>query len=105
MKFLIHFLEISVQQAILAEDFYQEYESGAPVYNATLKNQDISKLVDQSRQQYEELLKTEFMEPISKYLGQYKEVKDRLDQQDLRRIDVERYARDVKIYRVSYKII
>ena len=55
-------------------------------------------------------MKADILDPISKYLGQFKEIKvkkthisinfmqDRLAEQDTRRIDVERYARDVKIY-------
>jgi len=88
--------ELSVVQAEIAEDFYNLYESKAPMYNAALKNQDIAKANDTSRMQLDEQIKADFIDPVSKYLGQYKEIKTRLELHNTRRIDMDRYGRDVK---------
>ena len=48
--------ELSVAQAALAEDFYLMYENTAPLYNAALKNQDVSHLCDNTRQTYVRIL-------------------------------------------------
>jgi len=90
--------DLSIAQATLAEDFYNMYESSASLYNAALKNQDVAKFIDNARTQTETTLKTDMMDPISKYLTQFKELNQRLGVQDTRKLDLERYARDVKIY-------
>lgn len=90
--------ELSAVQAVIAEDFYNIYGSGAQLYNAALKNQDIAKFIDNSRLQLENQLKADLIDPINKYLGQFKEIKERIAIQETRRIDVERYSRDMKSY-------
>jgi len=80
----------------LADDFYELYESKADLYNATLKFQDISKAYDQTRVQFDEQLKADFIDPVSKYLGQYKEIKIRLEEENTRRVDMDRYNRDAR---------
>jgi len=88
--------EVSVVQASLAEDFYELYESKAELYNATLKYQDVTKQCDASRQQFDDQLRGDFIEPISKYIGQYKEMKRRIEEVEVRKVDMDRYSRDVR---------
>jgi len=72
------------------------YESKADLYNVCLRNQDTAKACDAGRIRLDEQLRTDFIEPVSKYLGQYKDIKHRLDQEDTRRVDMDRYSRDVR---------
>jgi hypothetical protein len=46
------FVDASVQQATVAEDFYEMYESKHELYNGALKNQDIAKVHDTARLQF-----------------------------------------------------
>jgi len=98
VKLLELFKDLCIAQAELAEDFYSIYDSKAHLYNAALKYQDITKAIDTSRIQLEEQLRADMIDPISKYLGQFKEMSTRIDLHKTRRIDMDRYSRDVKIH-------
>jgi len=88
--------DLAVQQAIIADDLHGLYDTKASNYNATLKNQDISKSVDQARIAFDENMKKDFLEPISKYLGQFKEATIRINERNTRLVDMDRYGRDVR---------
>jgi hypothetical protein len=90
--------EISVQQAIIAEDFFEMYEPKAALYSATLRNQDIAKQLDTARTEFEKVMKADVIDPISKYLGQYKEIKERIEIRNTRKVDMDRYSRDYRIH-------
>jgi hypothetical protein len=44
-------LELMAAQAVLAEDFYNMYDTNCPLYNAASKHQDATKIIDNTRQQ------------------------------------------------------
>jgi len=88
--------DLSVIQNEIAQDFYEMYETKAAMYNTALKHQDICRLVDQHRVQMEEQIKVDMCDPISKYQGQFKEMKQRIELRHTRRLDMDRYGRDVK---------
>jgi len=95
--------QLCVAQAALAEDFYSLYEASAPLYNAVTKNQDIVKLIDAARVQFDEQMKADFTDPVSKYIGQFKDIKARIVVRDTRKIDMDRYAKEVKNYQEKAK--
>jgi amphiphysin len=88
--------DLSACETTLAQDFYDLYDPQASLYNAALKNQDIAKLLDTERIQFDEQIHKDFIEPISKYLAQFKEIKQRIEVRHTRRVDMDRYAHEVK---------
>jgi len=103
VKLLELMKQLCVAQAALAEDFYSIYESSAPLYNAVIKNQDIVKLIDGARVQFDDQMKADFIDPVSKYIGQFKDIKARIVVRDTRKIDMDRYAKEVKNYQEKAK--
>jgi len=97
--------ELAVIQNTLADDIYELYDSSSEMYNGALKNQDVSKQFDQARTQLETQIKSEFQEPLSKYIGQFKELKDRLREEEIRKIDMDRYGRELKSYQEKVHIL
>jgi len=89
--------DLTVQQATLADDLYQMYPTSAANYNATLKEQDIAKLIDSARLVFDETMRKDFLDPTSKYLGQFKEAKGRIAIRNTRLVDMDRYGRDVRV--------
>jgi len=94
--------ELSLAQNVLAEDFYTMYETKAELYNAALKNQDVAKYYENSRSQLEEQTKEDYLTPLRNYIGQFAEMADRIDKRDTRKIDMDRYAHDVKKAQEKY---
>jgi len=88
--------DLSVAQAELASDFYELSENNNELYNATLKYQDTARLIDQARVEFDESLKADLIEPISRYMGQYKDIQVRLSEENVRKVDMDRYARDAR---------
>jgi len=66
------------------------------LFNSCLRYQDVTKSIDTARVQLDEQLRANFIDPISKHLGQYKDIKNRLEELDVRRVDMDRYGRDVR---------
>jgi len=96
-QFLQTLRDLAVLQATIADDLYQMYETKASNYNATLKNQDIAKLLDAARLAFDEQVRKDFLDPTSKYLGQFKETKGRIAERNTRKVDMDRYGRDLRI--------
>lgn len=94
--------EVAVIQNKMAEDFYEMFDTGSDMYNVGLKNQDVAKFLDNARIQLEEQLRVDFIEPLSKYQGQFKEMKDRIELRGTRRVDMDRYASSVKKAQEKY---
>lgn len=88
--------ELCAAQNTLGEDFYAIYDTSADLYNAALKNQDVQKQVDNSRLALEEQWKEDFIEPVNKYILEFKEIKQRMKLESTRKVDMDRYTRDVK---------
>jgi len=95
-KFLDILKDLSIVQASLAEDFYELYDNDASLYNATIRYQETSKALDVARVQIDEKLRADVIEPISKYIGQYKDIKNRMKELETRKVDMDRYQRDVR---------
>jgi len=107
IKLLECFRDLSVAQSAVAEDFYNLYESKHSLYNASLKTQDTIKFIDNARVQLDEQMRTDWIDPTSKYLGQFKDLKMRIATNDTRRVDMDRYQedlRDLQKNAVSHKI-
>jgi len=94
--------DLSIIQNTLAEDFYNMYETKAELYNASLKNQDVAKYFENARAQLEEQMKEDFLVPLRLYLGQFAEMSDRIERRDTRKVDMDRYAHDVKKAQEKY---
>lgn len=88
--------DLSVQQNTMAENFHEVFETKAEMYNAVLKHQDTAKMIDNARTAFDEQLRGDFVDPVSKYIGQYKEIKLRIAELQTRRVDMDRYGRDVR---------
>lgn len=41
-------------------------------------------------------MRTDFVDPVSKYIGQHKEIKLRIAELETRRVDMDRYGREVR---------
>jgi hypothetical protein len=79
-----------------------------------LKNQDAAKGIDNSRIQFvtvcsrfcdrfqDEEIKANLYDPITKYLAQFREIKARLQVQETRKVDMDRYGRDMKSHQVHF---
>lgn len=87
---------LSVAQAQCAQDIHDLFQTQDQFYNTALKLQDSTRFVDNAREQFDTTLHEDMLEPISLYLGQYKEMKHRLEAYQTRRVDKDRYARDVR---------
>lgn len=96
IKLLECYRDLAVAQAGVAEDFHNIYESKHAMYNAALKTQDTMKFIDNARLQMDEQLRHDFVDPTSKYLGQFKDIKVRISMNDTRRVDMDRYAEDLR---------
>eukprot|EP01114_Cavostelium_apophysatum_P001489 TRINITY_DN1129_c0_g1_i1.p1 TRINITY_DN1129_c0_g1~~TRINITY_DN1129_c0_g1_i1.p1 ORF type:complete len:418 (-),score=106.83 TRINITY_DN1129_c0_g1_i1:111-1259(-) len=88
--------ELSVVQSNLAEDFYELYDVDSEMHEKSIKYQEVTKNIDHARSMFDEKIKNDLLEPISIYLGQYKEMKERLKDEEVRKVDMDRYNRDVK---------
>jgi amphiphysin len=87
---------LSVAQAVVAADIHELFQTQDTFYNTALKLQDSTRFVDDARQLFDDTLHEDMLEPISIYLGQYKEMKHRIDTYDTRRVDQDRYAAEVR---------
>jgi len=88
--------DVALMEATIADDLYQMYETKASNYNATLKNQEIAKMLDGARLGFDEQVRKDFLDPTSKYLGQFKEAKERIAERNTRCVDMDRYGRDLR---------
>jgi len=83
---------------VLMEDFHSLFDTNCAGYNTSLKAQDVARLMDQGRMEFEQQMKTDFIDPVGKYLAQFKEIKNKTDLRDTRCVDMDRYAKEVKTY-------
>jgi len=88
--------DLSVQQCALADTLGQMFDARSANYSLTLKTQDISKQLDHGRTTFDDVMKKDFLDPMSKYLGQFKECKLRIEERRARLIDMDRYGRDLR---------
>jgi len=96
MKMLENVREFSVSQSAITEDLSAMYEPRSTNYQSTMKNQNVSKSVEQSRVNFDEVIRRDFLDPISKYLAQFKEAKHRIEERNVRLLDMDRHAREVR---------
>lgn len=89
--------EFSVVQSEISNGFAKIYDSQSmPLYGVVHNYGEVVKSMDQTRAKTEEVLKENLILPTVKYLAQFKDVHDRLKEHETRRIDMDRYSRDVK---------
>jgi len=96
IKVLSTLRELSVQQAVVIQDLHEVYEPSCALYNATVKGQEIAKKLDQARNDFDEHMRTHYVELLSKYQGQFAEANERINERNLRRLDMDRYAGHLK---------
>jgi len=89
---------LAVNEATLAQDLFELYDTKATNYNALMKNQDIAKLLDGARLAFDDQIKADFLDPLSKYLGQCQEAKNRIKERHTRSVDMDRYGRELRNY-------
>ncbi|PRP76823.1 hypothetical protein PROFUN_14863 [Planoprotostelium fungivorum] len=90
--------EVSIAQSEMCMHFQKFYDSTSPMYGPVNKNNENIRLVDAERVRFEEEVTNNIVTPIAKYLGQFKEIGDRITIRDRRRLDMDRYARDVNVH-------
>ena len=93
--------ELSKAEQILAEDFYKLFElaQSHPTFPISKQFVEVTTNIDHHRVQSSESLKNDFMDPISTYLGQFKDMDNRIDTQTGRRLDMDKYIREVRSLR------
>lgn len=96
IKVLTLFRELTVQQAIVIDDLKSIYEPSCPLYNASVKGQEVAKRLDASRNKFDEIMREYYVELLSKYQGQFAEVNERISERNVRRLDMDRYAGHLK---------
>jgi hypothetical protein len=96
IKLLSGFREVSVHQATVIQDLYDVYEPKYKLYGAAEKGQEIAKLLDHTRQKFDEYMRTNYVEVLSKYQGQFAELTERISERNTRRLDMDRYAGHLK---------
>jgi len=89
--------DLSTVQTSIAEDLYELYDNDAILYNVIIKNQETAQNFDKARIAMEDRMKSDFIQPISAHIGQYKDVKNRLKEEETRKVDMDRYSRDVRL--------
>eukprot|EP01116_Phalansterium_solitarium_P016971 TRINITY_DN4066_c1_g1_i2.p1 TRINITY_DN4066_c1_g1~~TRINITY_DN4066_c1_g1_i2.p1 ORF type:complete len:378 (+),score=79.33 TRINITY_DN4066_c1_g1_i2:111-1244(+) len=95
VKFLECLRDFTVAESALVEDFASFYDANHPTYTTTQRARDMSKAMDSARMQFDDQMRQDFIDPTAKYLGQFKEVKLRLPVCETRRVDMDRYDRDL----------
>jgi len=96
IKMLDNVREFSISQSAITEDLCAMYETRSTNYQSTMKNQNVSKSVEQNRTNLDEVIRRDFLDPISKYLTQFKEAKHRIEERNIRLLDMDRHAREVR---------
>ncbi|EGG14184.1 hypothetical protein DFA_11953 [Cavenderia fasciculata] len=59
--------------------------------------QECHRVIEAQRMMMEEYIETYYHDPLREYLSQFREIQDRLQELDLRRVDMDRYFRDYSI--------
>jgi len=95
-KYLDNLRDVSLQQSVIAEDFVDLYGNGNSLSQVVVRNQEVSKGIDSARLTHDEQMRADFLDPLSKYVGQCKEAKQRIGILETRKVDMDRYGRDVK---------
>jgi len=95
--------ELSIAEAALTDDLIEIFDGEGEGAGISAKSQEIAKGIDASRQQIEETMKGDFIDPVSKYIGQYKDIKNRIETLNTRRVDMDRYSRDLRSHQEKAK--
>jgi len=96
IKVLSGFRELSVHQATVVQDLFEVYEPSCALYPAAQKAHDLSKRFDQTRNNFDEYMRLNYVEVLSKYQGQFAEITERINERNTRRLDMDRYAGHLK---------
>ncbi|GAM27093.1 hypothetical protein SAMD00019534_102680 [Acytostelium subglobosum LB1] len=85
--------EISILHNEMAHDIlsFDEKDPMIIVYSESMRE------LEQQRMVMEEYLETYCHDPLRQYLAQFREIRERLNELDLRRLDMDRYFRDYSI--------
>jgi len=98
-RYLSLLRDFSIIQAEIARDFEIIYGSKAPTYPVVQMNIQAVNSIDNARKQCDEDVRNNAIIPTSKFLGQFKEVSEKFPIHDTRRVDMDRYTRDLRIHR------
>eukprot|EP01117_Protostelium_nocturnum_P015381 TRINITY_DN5961_c0_g1_i2.p1 TRINITY_DN5961_c0_g1~~TRINITY_DN5961_c0_g1_i2.p1 ORF type:complete len:690 (-),score=197.29 TRINITY_DN5961_c0_g1_i2:33-2102(-) len=90
--------DFSIAQSEVSIHFQRMFDSTTPMYGSVTRNLECTKLVDAERLRFEDEMNNNVISPIAKHLAQFKEIKDRISIRDTRRLDMDRYARDVSVH-------
>eukprot|EP01112_Ceratiomyxa_fruticulosa_P014433 TRINITY_DN4130_c0_g1_i1.p1 TRINITY_DN4130_c0_g1~~TRINITY_DN4130_c0_g1_i1.p1 ORF type:complete len:441 (+),score=103.26 TRINITY_DN4130_c0_g1_i1:110-1324(+) len=86
--------ELSICSNEIAEDMGSLYDTFDRIYPISQQYLNFAISIDRERQQLDEHIKKNVLEPLNQYLVQFKEVKDRMKELEVRRIDMDRYNRE-----------
>eukprot|EP01133_Synstelium_polycarpum_P004207 gene4207-4902_t len=85
--------EIVILQNEMAHDILS-FDEKNPAY---LAYQESQRSLEAERMKMEEFLEVHYHNPLRQYLSQFREIRERLAELDLRRLDMDRYFRDYSI--------
>jgi hypothetical protein len=103
-KFLDVIRELSLYQTNLSDYFSELFESAHPYYTLGTKGVEVAKMLDNARLEMDTMMRNDILDPAKRYEIQYKEIDIRLEERSTRRVDMDRYAKDLKTAQEKNKI-
>jgi len=83
--------ELSIIQATLAQDFDEILDGDGELASSVTSLSQSVKDIDAARIQFDEKARTQCLTPLSNYMGQFKEIEERMKERDNRLLDMDRY--------------
>jgi len=97
-KNIMRYLEVlkaySIEQNEMAKDIVLLYDTSSPLYEATKKNEEAAVMIDREHLKMDEYVRKYAVNPLSEYLLQFKELKARMKELEVRRVDMDRYYKE-----------
>jgi len=75
----------------LAQDFDEIYDGDGELAPAVAALAQTVKQVDNARMQFDEKVRAQSLTPLASYMGQFKEIEERMKERDNRLLDMDRY--------------
>jgi len=83
--------ELSIIQSTLAQDFDEIFDGDGELAPSVSSLTQSVKEIDAARMQFDEKARNQCLTPLSNYMGQFKEIEERMKERDNRLLDMDRY--------------
>jgi bridging integrator 3 len=95
-QYLKSMADMTKHHASIAGGIHSIYENTCPLWSACLEQDRVHADIDNQRKQMENHIKMDFFDPLATMMALYKTIEERCHERERRRVDMDRYAADLK---------